>query len=108
IDAADSIPRRARDVARHRLAAAQSEAAIVGQNAPLAIYGPAGTCRQIDKLLDYLHWPVAVGRISRRLEAGSAPGCFLTVGISPDYGLARPPHGDPVICSTCLVHAGHL
>jgi len=34
---------------------------IVGQNAPLAIYGPAGTRRQIDKLLDYLHWPVAVG-----------------------------------------------
>src|SRR6266478_2032987 len=29
---------------------------IVGQNAPFEVYGPAGTARQIDKLLDYMHW----------------------------------------------------
>ena len=35
---------------------------IVGQNAPLEIWGPAGTKRQMDKLLDYLHWDVEVRR----------------------------------------------
>ena len=35
---------------------------IVGQNAPLEIWGPAGTQRQMDKLLDYLHWDIEVRR----------------------------------------------
>lgn len=35
---------------------------IVGQNAPLEVYGPAGTRRQLDKLLDYLHWDIEVRR----------------------------------------------
>ena len=35
---------------------------IVGQNAPLEVWGPAGTRRQIDKLLDYLHWDIEVRR----------------------------------------------
>ena len=35
---------------------------IVGQNAPLEIWGPAGTRRQVDKLLDYLHWDIEVRR----------------------------------------------
>src|SRR5439155_276505 len=33
---------------------------IVGQNAPLEVWGPAGTRRQIEKLLDYLGWDVEV------------------------------------------------
>lgn len=35
---------------------------IVGQNAPFEIFGPAGTKRQIDKLLDYMHWDIEVRR----------------------------------------------
>ena len=35
---------------------------IVGQNAPFEIWGPAGTRRQIDKLLDYLHWDIEIRR----------------------------------------------
>jgi ribonuclease Z len=35
---------------------------IVGQNAPLEIWGPAGTARQLEKLLDYLHWDIDVRR----------------------------------------------
>jgi ribonuclease Z len=35
---------------------------IVGQNAPLEIWGPAGTRRQLEKLLDYLQWDVEVRR----------------------------------------------
>lgn len=35
---------------------------IVGQNAPLEVFGPAGTRRQVDKLLDYLHWDIEVRR----------------------------------------------
>jgi ribonuclease Z len=35
---------------------------IVGQNAPLEVWGPAGTQRQIEKLLDYLHWDIEVRR----------------------------------------------
>jgi ribonuclease Z len=35
---------------------------IVGQNAPLAVWGPAGTRRQVEKLLDYLHWDIEVRR----------------------------------------------
>jgi ribonuclease Z len=35
---------------------------IVGQNAPLEVYGPAGTRRQIDLLLEYLHWDIEVRR----------------------------------------------
>ena len=35
---------------------------IVGQNTPLAVYGPAGTRRQVDLLLAYLHWDVEVRR----------------------------------------------
>src|SRR6266542_6798089 len=35
---------------------------IVGQNAPLEIWGPAGTRRQVDKLLDYLRWDIEVRR----------------------------------------------
>jgi len=35
---------------------------IVGQNAPLEIYGPAGTRRQMELLLDYLHWDIEVRR----------------------------------------------
>jgi ribonuclease Z len=35
---------------------------IVGQNTPFDVYGPAGTRRQMDKLLDYLHWDIEVRR----------------------------------------------
>src|SRR5262249_11001655 len=35
---------------------------IAGQNAPFEIRGPAGTQRQIDKLLDYLDWDIEVRR----------------------------------------------
>lgn len=35
---------------------------IVGQNAPLEVWGPAGTRRQMDKLLDYLHWDIEIRR----------------------------------------------
>ncbi len=35
---------------------------IVGQNAPLEIWGPAGTQRQVEKLLDYLAWDIEVRR----------------------------------------------
>src|SRR5439155_1693500 len=35
---------------------------IVGQNAPLEIWGPAGTRRQVDRLLDYLAWDIEVRR----------------------------------------------
>jgi ribonuclease Z len=33
---------------------------IVGQNAPFEVWGPAGTRRQMDKLLDYLEWDIEV------------------------------------------------
>jgi ribonuclease Z len=35
---------------------------IVGQNAPLEVFGPAGTRRQIDLLLQYLDWDIEVRR----------------------------------------------
>jgi len=35
---------------------------IVGQNAPFEVFGPAGTKRQMEKLLDWLHWDVEVRR----------------------------------------------
>lgn len=35
---------------------------IVGQNAPLEVYGPAGTRRQVDRLLDWLRWDIDVRR----------------------------------------------
>lgn len=35
---------------------------IAGQNAPLEIWGPAGTRRQVDRLLDYLAWDIEVRR----------------------------------------------
>lgn len=35
---------------------------IVGQNEPLEVYGPAGTRRQMDLLLAYLHWDIEVRR----------------------------------------------
>jgi len=35
---------------------------IVGQNAPLEVFGPAGTRSQIEKLLDYLDWDIEVRR----------------------------------------------
>jgi ribonuclease Z len=35
---------------------------IVGQNAPFEIWGPAGTRRQVEKLLEYLHWDIEVRR----------------------------------------------
>ena len=35
---------------------------IVGQNAPLEVFGPAGTQSQIEKLLDYLDWDIEVRR----------------------------------------------
>ena len=35
---------------------------IVGQNAPFEVFGPAGTRRQMEKLLDWLHWDVEVRR----------------------------------------------
>ena len=35
---------------------------IVGQNALLEVWGPAGTRRQVEKLLDYLGWDVEVRR----------------------------------------------
>src|SRR5262249_56140374 len=35
---------------------------ISGQNAPFEVWGPAGTKRQMDKLLDYLDWDIEVRR----------------------------------------------
>jgi ribonuclease Z len=35
---------------------------IVGQNAPFEVWGPAGTRRQMDKLMDYLHWDLEIRR----------------------------------------------
>jgi ribonuclease Z len=35
---------------------------IVGQNAPLDVYGPAGTRRQVDRLLQWLRWDVDIRR----------------------------------------------
>jgi ribonuclease Z len=35
---------------------------ITGQNAPFEVWGPAGTRRQMDKLLDYLAWDIDVRR----------------------------------------------
>lgn len=35
---------------------------IVGQNAPFEVWGPAGTRRQVDKLIDYLAWDIEVRR----------------------------------------------
>jgi len=35
---------------------------ITGQNAPFEIWGPAGTQRQVEKLLDYLSWDIEVRR----------------------------------------------
>jgi ribonuclease Z len=35
---------------------------IVGQNTPFEIWGPAGTRRQMEKLLDYLQWDIEVRR----------------------------------------------
>jgi ribonuclease Z len=35
---------------------------IVGQNAPLEVYGPAGTRRQVDRLLDWLRWDIDIRR----------------------------------------------
>src|SRR5258705_11318002 len=35
---------------------------IVGQNTPFEVYAPAGTRRQMDKLLDYLHGDIEVRR----------------------------------------------
>jgi len=35
---------------------------IVGQNAPFEVWGPAGTKRQLDKLMDYLQWDLEVRR----------------------------------------------
>ncbi|MGH7325164.1 MAG: MBL fold metallo-hydrolase [Candidatus Rokuibacteriota bacterium] len=35
---------------------------IVGQNAPLEVYGPAGTRRQMERLLAYLEWDIEVRR----------------------------------------------
>src|SRR6266542_4403935 len=35
---------------------------IVGQNAPFEVWGPAGTKRQMDKLLDYLDWDIEIRR----------------------------------------------
>jgi ribonuclease Z len=39
---------------------------IVGQNAPFEIWGPAGTARQVERLLDYLHWDIEVRRAHMR------------------------------------------
>jgi ribonuclease Z len=36
---------------------------IVGQNAPFEVWGPAGTRRQMDRLLDYLAWDIEVRRL---------------------------------------------
>ena len=35
---------------------------ITGQNTPFEVWGPAGTRRQVDKLLDYLGWDIEVRR----------------------------------------------
>jgi ribonuclease Z len=35
---------------------------IVGQNAPFEVWGPAGTARQMEKLLEYLQWDIEVRR----------------------------------------------
>jgi len=43
---------------------------IVGQNAPFEIWGPAGTKRQMDKLMDYMTWDLEVRR--HHMPAGRA------------------------------------
>jgi ribonuclease Z len=49
---------------------------IVGQNAPLAVYGPAGTRRQVDKLLDWLAWDIDVRR--RHMHERRPPAVDVT------------------------------
>jgi ribonuclease Z len=39
---------------------------IAGQNSPFEVWGPAGTARQVDKLLDYLQWDIEVRRAHMR------------------------------------------
>jgi ribonuclease Z len=39
---------------------------IVGQNAPFEVWGPAGTRRQVQRLLDYLEWDIEVRRAHMR------------------------------------------
>lgn len=41
---------------------------IAGQNAPFEVWGPAGTRRQVAKLLDWLDWDIEVRR--RHMHAG--------------------------------------
>jgi ribonuclease Z len=79
---------------------------IVGQNEPFEVWGPAGTRRQMDKLLDYLDWDIEVRRghmRSRRppavrvteieegrvLEAGGVTVSAFLV----DHGPVRPAFG---------------
>src|SRR5258705_11788177 len=35
---------------------------MVGQTAPFEVWGPAGTKRQMDKLVDYLDWDIEIRR----------------------------------------------
>ncbi len=39
---------------------------IAGQNAPFEVWGPTGTKRQMDKLLDYLDWDIEIRRAHMR------------------------------------------
>ena len=79
---------------------------IVGQNAPLEVWGPAGTARQVDRLLEYLAWDIEVRRAHMRqreppvvrvteieegkiLEAGGVTVSAFLV----DHGPVRPAFG---------------
>ena len=49
---------------------------IAGQNAPFEVWGPAGTRRQMDKLLDYLAWDIDVRR--RHMHGRPPPDVRVT------------------------------
>ena len=49
---------------------------IVGQNAPLEVWGPAGTTRQMAKLLDWLDWDIEVRR--SHMQARPRPDVRVT------------------------------
>jgi ribonuclease Z len=49
---------------------------IVGQNAPFEIWGPAGTARQVEKLLDYMRWDIEVRRA--HMHERQAPSVSVT------------------------------
>lgn len=92
---------------------------IVGQNAPFEVWGPAGTRRQVDKLIDYLAWDIEVRRAhmhdrrppavrvteideGRIMEVGSVTVSAFLVGhdpVKPAFGFRFEGGGRSVVVS---------